>query len=96
MLALTVATALWAMGPAYVTNNAEVLAGGGAPIDGGREWRGRRHLGDGKTGHGSAAGTLAGVALRHVLNDVAGPASSALAWSLPNAARHAIQSNASS
>jgi len=83
MIASTVATALWAMGPAYVPNNAAVLAGGGDPIDGGREWRGRRLLGDGKTWRGSAAGTLAGVALALVLNAVVGPASGVLGVSLP-------------
>ncbi|MFC7098009.1 CDP-2,3-bis-(O-geranylgeranyl)-sn-glycerol synthase [Halobaculum marinum] len=65
-----VAGALWAMLPAYVPNNAAVLAGGGAPIDGGRTWGGRRILGDGKTWRGTAAGTLAGVALAVALNAV--------------------------
>jgi CDP-2,3-bis-(O-geranylgeranyl)-sn-glycerol synthase len=83
MLASTVATALWAMGPAYVPNNAAVLAGGGRPIDGGREWRGRRLLGDGKTWRGSAAGTLAGVVVAVVLNAAAQPASGALGVSVP-------------
>ena len=78
MIASTIATALWAMGPAYVPNNAAVLAGGGDPIAGGRAWRGRRLLGDGKTWRGSAAGTLAGVALALVLNPVVAPASGAL------------------
>jgi len=63
-----VATAMWAMLPAYVPNNAAVLAGGGRPIDGGRTWGGRRVLGDGKTWRGTAAGTLAGTALALVLN----------------------------
>ena len=67
-----VAGALWAMLPAYVPNNAAVLAGGGAPIDGGRTWGGRRVLGDGKTWRGTAVGTLAGVALALVL-DAANP-----------------------
>ncbi|WP_415379136.1 CDP-2,3-bis-(O-geranylgeranyl)-sn-glycerol synthase [Halosimplex sp. TS25] len=63
-----IATALWAMLPAYVPNNAAVLAGGGRPIDGGRTWGGRRVLGDGKTWRGTAAGTVAGVALALLLN----------------------------
>ncbi|MFC6754525.1 CDP-archaeol synthase, partial [Halorubrum tibetense] len=42
MVGSLVATAFWAMLPAYVPNNAAVLAGGGRPIDGGREWRGAR------------------------------------------------------
>ncbi|MFC6728824.1 CDP-archaeol synthase, partial [Natronoarchaeum mannanilyticum] len=40
-----VIVAVWAMLPAYVPNNAAVLAGGGRPIDGGRTWGGRRVLG---------------------------------------------------
>jgi len=83
MLASTVATALWAMGPAYVPNNAAVLAGGGRPIDGGRDWRGRRLLGDGKTWRGSAAGTLAGVVVAVVLNTAAQSVSGVLGVSLP-------------
>ncbi|MFC7069170.1 CDP-2,3-bis-(O-geranylgeranyl)-sn-glycerol synthase [Halobaculum lipolyticum] len=67
-----VAGALWAMLPAYVPNNAAVLAGGGAPIDGGRTWGGRRVLGDGKTWRGTAVGTLVGVAVALVL-DAANP-----------------------
>ena len=63
-----VAGALWAMLPAYVPNNAAVLAGGGEPIDGGREMGGRRMLGDGKTWRGTAVGTLAGLALAALLN----------------------------
>lgn len=68
-----VATALWAMLPAYVPNNAAVLAGGGRPIDGGRTWGGRRILGDGKTWRGTAVGTLAGVVLALVLNALYDP-----------------------
>jgi len=72
-LVTVVATALWAMLPAYVPNNAAVLAGGGRPIDGGRTWGGRRVLGDGKTWRGTAAGTAAGVAVALVLNAASGP-----------------------
>lgn len=68
-----VATALWAMLPAYIPNNVAVLAGGGRPVDAGRTWRGRRLLGDGKTWRGTAVGTLAGVALAVGL-DVGRPA----------------------
>ncbi|MFB6139294.1 MAG: CDP-2,3-bis-(O-geranylgeranyl)-sn-glycerol synthase [Halosimplex sp.] len=68
-----VVTALWAMVPTYVPNNAAVLAGGGTPIDGGRTWGGRRVLGDGKTWRGTAAGTLAGVAVALALNAAADP-----------------------
>ncbi|RXK50488.1 CDP-2,3-bis-(O-geranylgeranyl)-sn-glycerol synthase [Halorientalis pallida] len=62
------AVAFWAMLPAYVPNNAAVLVGGGPPIDGGRTWRGRRLLGDGKTWLGTAGGIAAGAALAGLLN----------------------------
>jgi CDP-2,3-bis-(O-geranylgeranyl)-sn-glycerol synthase len=78
-----VVTALWAMLPAYVPNNAAVLAGGGRPIDGGRTWGGSRLLGDGKTWRGTAAGTLAGVALAVVLNVVARETGSVFGVALP-------------
>lgn len=64
----TVLGALWAMLPAYVPNNAAVLFGGGEPIDGGREWGGRRLLGDGKTWRGTVAGITAGTLLAGALN----------------------------
>ena len=73
-----VAGALWAMLPAYVPNNAAVLAGGGQPIDGGREMGGRRVLGDGKTWRGTAVGTLAGLALAALLNVAVTPAAEGL------------------
>jgi len=78
-----VVTALWAMLPAYVPNNVAVLAGGGRPIDGGRTWGGRRVLGDGKTWRGTAAGTLAGVALALGLNAVADAAGTVLGVTPP-------------
>ena len=59
----TVVVAVWLMLPAYVPNNAAVLFGGGKPVDFGREWRGSRVLGDGKTWRGGAAGVTAGVAI---------------------------------
>ncbi|WP_132058979.1 CDP-2,3-bis-(O-geranylgeranyl)-sn-glycerol synthase [Halorussus amylolyticus] len=79
----TVAIALWAMLPAYVPNNAAVLAGGGRPIDAGRTWRGKRVLGDGKTWRGTAVGILAGTALAVALNAVEPAASTALGVELP-------------
>ncbi|NEU58513.1 CDP-2,3-bis-(O-geranylgeranyl)-sn-glycerol synthase [Halorussus sp. MSC15.2] len=78
-----VAVALWAMLPAYVPNNAAVLAGGGRPIDGGRTWNGRRLLGDGKTWRGTAAGIAAGAALALVLNAVEPTVSDLLGVGLP-------------
>lgn len=60
--------AIWVMLPAYVPNNAAVVAGGGRPIDGGRTMGDRRLLGDGKTWRGTIVGTLAGAALAFLLN----------------------------
>ena len=78
-----VVVAFWAMLPAYVPNNAAVLAGGGRPIDGGRTWGGRRVLGDGKTWRGTAAGTAAGTVLALVLDALAPTVSDALGIALP-------------
>ncbi|MCU4739816.1 CDP-2,3-bis-(O-geranylgeranyl)-sn-glycerol synthase [Natronoglomus mannanivorans] len=79
----TVVLAFWVMLPAYVPNNAAVLAGGGRPIDGGRTWNGKRVLGDGKTWRGTAVGTAVGAALALGLNAVAGDVGSALGVDLP-------------
>jgi CDP-2,3-bis-(O-geranylgeranyl)-sn-glycerol synthase len=78
-----VATALWAMLPAYVPNNAAVLFGGGPPIDGGRTMGGRRLLGDGKTWRGTAVGWVAGAAVGAALNTVHDPIADAVGVSLP-------------
>jgi len=82
-LVSVVATALWVMLPAYVPNNAAVLAGGGRPIDGGRTMGDRRLLGDGKTWRGTAAGTLAGVALALALDAIAPDVSDLVGTTLP-------------
>ena len=69
MVAETVVVAVWAMLPAYLPNNAAVLAGGGRPIDGGRSLDdGRRLLGAGKTWRGTAVGTGAGLLVAVLLN----------------------------
>jgi len=73
-----VVTAVWAMLPAYVPNNAAVLAGGGRPIDGGRTMGGRRLLGDGKTWRGTLVGWTVGAALAVALNQLAPPAGGVL------------------
>jgi CDP-2,3-bis-(O-geranylgeranyl)-sn-glycerol synthase len=83
MLVATVVTAVWAMLPAYVPNNAAVLVGGGPPIDGGRTLGGRRLLGDGKTWLGTAGGWLAGVLVGLGLGAVRPAASDALGVALP-------------
>lgn len=83
MLVPLVVGALWAMVPAYIPNNAAVLAGGGRPIDGGRTMGGRRLLGDGKTWRGTVFGTLAGVAIASLLNIVRPAAESSFGFALP-------------
>lgn len=83
MVWAVVVTAFWVMLPAYVPNNAAVLAGGGRPIDGGRTWGGRRVLGDGKTWRGTLVGTLVGVAVAVGLSAVSDPLSAVVGISLP-------------
>ena len=83
MLVPLVVGALWAMLPAYVPNNAAVLAGGGPRIDVGRTWGGRRLLGDGKTWRGTAAGTVAGTLVALLLNQVAPVVERLLGFALP-------------
>ena len=78
-----VVTAVWAMLPAYVPNNAAVLAGGGRPIDGGRMLGERRLLGDGKTWRGTAVGTAAGTALALALSAAAPAVGDAIGHTLP-------------
>ena len=79
----TIVIAFWAMLPAYVPNNAAVLAGGGQPIAGGRTWGKKRVLGDGKTWRGTAAGILAGMGLAGVLNLLADDVSAVLGFDVP-------------
>ncbi|QCS41561.1 CDP-2,3-bis-(O-geranylgeranyl)-sn-glycerol synthase [Natrinema versiforme] len=79
----TIVIAFWAMLPAYVPNNAAVLAGGGRPIDGGRTWGAKRVLGDGKTWRGTAMGITAGLALAAVLTVLADGVGDALGFAVP-------------
>ena len=59
-----IGSALWFILPAYFANAAPVVLGGGAPIDGGRNFTdGRRIFGDGKTVRGLVAGLAAGTIL---------------------------------
>ncbi len=78
-----VVTAFWVMLPAYIPNNAAVLAGGGRPIDGGRTLGERRLLGDGKTWRGLLGGWLAGVTVALALTAVAPDGSDLLGVDLP-------------
>ncbi len=75
--------AFWVMLPAYVPNNAAVLAGGGAPIDGGRTMNGRRLLGDGKTWRGTIVGTVVGIGVAYLLNLLRPTAVEVLGVSVP-------------
>lgn len=75
--------AFWVMLPAYIPNNAAVLAGGGTPIDGGRTWDDRRILGDGKTWRGTILGTLVGVAVAYLLNLLQPTAIEVLGFAVP-------------
>lgn len=58
---------LWLMLPSLLPNSAAVVFGGGAPMDFGRSWRGKRILGDGKTWSGFVGGVSAGVSLGIIL-----------------------------
>ena len=90
MVVETVAVAVWAMLPAYIPNNAAVLAGGGRPIDGGRTLPdGTRPFGDGKTWRGTAVGTAAGVAVALALNLLEPAATDATGLGLPGFPVHA-------
>ena len=64
--------AFWLMLPAYVPNNCAALFGGGTPLDRGRLFKdGRRILGDGKTFRGTIAGTVCGVSVGLLQNQIA-------------------------
>lgn len=79
-----VGTAIWVMLPAYVPNNVAVIAGGGPPIDGGRTYRGRRLLGDGKTWRGTTAGVTVGAVLAVLLNVIGVPVGTTSGLELPS------------
>lgn len=85
-----VVRAFWAMLPAYVPNNAAVLADGSTPIDGGRTWRENRLLGDGKTWRGTVLGTACGLAFALVLNRLNRRVTNVLGISLPRFGRSAL------
>ncbi len=64
--------ALWLFLPPYVSNMAPVFVGGGAPIDGGRNWKdGRRVLGPGKTWRGLLLAPLVAAAVTVGLDAIA-------------------------
>jgi len=62
--------AILAFIPAMIANSLAVVFGGGIPIDLGKEWNGKRILGDGKTWRGllggSVSAALVGVFLHYI------------------------------
>jgi len=62
-LLLLVLVGFWLMLPSFLPNSAAVVFGGGRPVDGGRSWKGKRLLGDGKTWRGLIGGICAGISL---------------------------------
>jgi len=62
-LLLLVLLGFWLMLPSFLPNSAAVVFGGGAPVDMGRSWKGKRILGDGKTWRGLIGGICAGISL---------------------------------
>jgi CDP-2,3-bis-(O-geranylgeranyl)-sn-glycerol synthase len=60
-LLLLIASGLWVIVPALVPNPGAVICGGGTPVDFGKEWKGARILGDGKTWNGLIGGISFGI-----------------------------------
>jgi CDP-2,3-bis-(O-geranylgeranyl)-sn-glycerol synthase len=60
-IAQSVLVGIWVFIPALIPNSAAVIFGGGAPIDFGRSWKGKRILGDGKTWEGFIGGVGSGI-----------------------------------
>jgi CDP-2,3-bis-(O-geranylgeranyl)-sn-glycerol synthase len=58
---LLIGSGLWVMVPALVANPGAVISGGGTAVDFGKEWKGGRILGDGKTWRGLIGGICFGV-----------------------------------
>lgn len=60
-LLLLIASGLWVIVPALVPNPGAVIFGGGRPVDFGKEWKGARILGGGKTWYGLIGGISFGM-----------------------------------
>jgi CDP-2,3-bis-(O-geranylgeranyl)-sn-glycerol synthase len=58
---LLIGSGLWVMVPALVPNPGAVIFGGGTPVDLGRQWKGARIFGDGKTWRGLLGGISFGI-----------------------------------
>jgi CDP-2,3-bis-(O-geranylgeranyl)-sn-glycerol synthase len=70
---ISLISAVWIMLPAYLPNPIAALAGGGLPIDMGRNFSdGRRIFGDGKTFRGLIIGIFAGIGIGLVQIRVSG------------------------
>jgi CDP-2,3-bis-(O-geranylgeranyl)-sn-glycerol synthase len=70
---ISLISAVWIMLPAYLPNPIAALAGGGPPIDMGRNFSdGRRIFGDGKTFRGLIIGIFAGIGIGLVQIRVSG------------------------
>lgn len=54
--------------PAFIANPSAVITGGQGVIDGGRNWRGKRILGDHKTWSGLLGGIFAGAVIGLIIN----------------------------
>ena len=65
---------MWYLLPAYLANAIAAIVGGGAPVDGGKNWKdGRRILGDGKTWKGLIGGTLGGIITGIIILNIGSP-----------------------
>ncbi|HEC75865.1 MAG TPA: CDP-2,3-bis-(O-geranylgeranyl)-sn-glycerol synthase [Thermoplasmatales archaeon] len=62
--------AIWLIFPSYVANASAVLLKGKTPVDFGRKWRNKPIFGRGKTWRGLAGGTLAGLAVGTLMNQI--------------------------
>lgn len=80
-LAFALLQSFWFFLPAYVSNPAAVLFGGGRPIDGGRVLSdGHRLFGDGKTWRGFAGGVASGILVGVAQWGIALAAEPGLSW----------------
>lgn len=79
MVLFLLVQAFWLIAPAYAANGFPPLIHGKRPIDRGKEWRGRRILGDGKTIEGTIGGIVFGILIASLLIAVQDRFSSELA-----------------
>lgn len=60
---LLILQSLWFIAPAYAANGFPPLMQGKSPVDGRRNFRGKRLFGDGKTWEGTIAGIMVGISV---------------------------------